>query len=92
VVVNFCVGLATVAMLGVQGAFIRHSPPGQAVHINTTMVASVGVLEGAGAVLAGVVAATLSVPMAYLLVGVLVLGMSVAALRGVPTTGVPQPV
>jgi MFS family permease len=92
VVVNFCVGLAAVAMLGVQGAFIRHSPPGQAVHINTTMVASVGVLEGAGAVLAGVVAAILSVPMAYLLVGVLVLGMSVAALRGVPTTGVPQPV
>ena len=48
VVVNFCVGLAAVAMLGVQGAFIRHSPAGQAVQINTTMVASVGVLEGVG--------------------------------------------
>ena len=91
-VVNFCVGLAAVAMLGVQGAFIRHSPPGQAVQINTTMVASVGVLEGVGAVLAGAVAAALSVPAAYLLVGVLVLAMSVPALRTVAAAGVPQPV
>ena len=91
VVVNFCVGLAAVAMLGVQGAFIRHSPVGQAVQINTTMVASVGVLEGIGAVLAGAVAVAVSVPMAYLLVGVLVLGMSLAALRGATTAGVPQP-
>ena len=92
VAVNFCVGLAAVAMLGVQAAFIRHSPAGQAAQINTTMVASVGVLEGAGAVLAGVVAATLSVPAAYLLVGALVLAMSLAALRGLATAGVPQPV
>ena len=92
VAVNFCVGLVAVAMLGVQGAFIRHSPPGQAVQINTTMVASVGVLEGAGAVLSGAVAATLSVPAAYLLVGVLVLAMSLPALRSVAAGGLPQPV
>jgi predicted MFS family arabinose efflux permease len=92
VVVNFCVGLAAVAMLGVRGAFIRHSPPGQAVQINSTMVASVGVLEGVGALLAGAVAAAVSVPMAYLLIGGLVLGMSLAALRRVGTAGVPQPV
>jgi predicted MFS family arabinose efflux permease len=91
VAVNFCVGLSAVAMLGVQGAFIRHSPPGQAVQINSTMVASVGVLEGAGAVLSGAVAASLSVPAAYLLVGVLVLGMSVAALRSVPAPGAARP-
>jgi MFS family permease len=90
--VNFCVGLAAVAMLGVQGAFIRNSPVGQAVQINITMVASVGVLEGAGAVLAGGVAALLSVPAAYLLVGLLVLAMSLSALRSVATAGVPQPV
>ena len=89
VLVNVCVGLAAVAMLGVQGAFIRHSPPGQAVQINTTMVASVGVLEGIGAVLAGAVAAAISVPAAYLLIGVLVLVMSVPALRSVPAGGVP---
>jgi hypothetical protein len=91
-VVNFFIGLAAVAMLGVQGAFIRNSPAGQAVQINITMVASVGVLEGAGAVLAGGVAATLSVPAAYLLVGLLVLVMSLSALRTVATAGVPQPV
>lgn len=66
--------------------------PGQAVQINTTMVASVGVLEGAGAVLAGGVAAAPSVPAAYLLVGVLVLAMSLPALRSASTGGVPQPV
>ena len=91
VAVNFCIGLAAVAMLGVQGAFIRNSPAGQAVQINITMVASVGVLEGVGAVLAGAVAATLSVPVAYLLVGLLVLAMSLSALRTVATAGVPQP-
>ena len=91
VAVNFCIGLAAVAMLGVQGAFIRHSPAGQAVQINITMVASVGVLEGVGAVLAGAVAAILSVPVAYLLVGLLVLVMSLSALRTVATAGVPQP-
>ena len=48
-------------------------------------------LEGVGAVLAGAVAATLSVPAAYLLVGVLVLVMSVSALRTVAAAGVPQP-
>jgi MFS family permease len=91
VAVNFCIGLAAVAMLGVQGAFIRHSPAGQAVQINITMVASVGVLEGVGAVLAGAVAAILSVPVAYLLVGLLVLVMSLSALRTVATARVPQP-
>jgi predicted MFS family arabinose efflux permease len=91
VAVNVCVGLAAVAMLGVQGAFIRHSPPGQVVQINSTMVASVGVLEGAGAVLAGGVAAVLSVPAAYVLVGVLVLAMSLPALRSVSPGRVPQP-
>ena len=94
VAVNFCVGLAAVAMLGVRGAFIRHSPPERAVQINSTMVASVGVLEGAGAVLAGGVAAAVSVPVAYLLIGGLVLGMSLAALRGAAAAAatVPQPV
>jgi predicted MFS family arabinose efflux permease len=91
VVVNFCVGVAAVAMLGVRGAFIRHSPPEQVVQINSTMVASVGVLEGAGAVLAGGVAAAASVPVAYLLIGGLVLAMSLAALRGAETAVVPQP-
>jgi hypothetical protein len=92
VVVNFCVGLAAVSMLGVQGAFIRHSPAGQAVQINTTMVASVGVLEGVGAVLAGAAAATFSVPVAYLLMGAVVLGMALTGLRAAATAGVPQPV
>jgi predicted MFS family arabinose efflux permease len=91
VLVNFCVGVAAVAMLGVRGAFIRHSPPEQAVQINSTMVASVGVLEGAGAVLAGGVAAAVSVPVAYLLVGGLVLGMALSALRSAAAEGVPQP-
>jgi hypothetical protein len=90
VVVNFCVGVAAVAMLG-WGAFIQHSPPEQAVQINSTMVASVGVLEGAGAVLAGGVAAAVSVPVAYLLIGCLVLAMSLSALRGIQASGVPQP-
>jgi predicted MFS family arabinose efflux permease len=91
VVVNFCVGVAAVAMLGVRGAFIQHSPPEQAVQINSTMVASVGVLEGAGAVLAGGVAAAVSVPVAYLLIGCLILAMSLTALRGIQASGVPQP-
>jgi len=89
---NFCIGLAGVAMLGVQGAFIRHSPAGRIAQINATMVASVGVLEGAGAVLAGGVAAALSVSAAYLLAGVLLLGMAVVALRGSVTAGAAQPV
>jgi predicted MFS family arabinose efflux permease len=90
--VNFCIGMAGVAMLGVQGAFIRHSPAGQVAQINTTMVASVGVLEGAGAVLAGGVAAVLSVPAAYLLMGVLLLAMTLTAMRGVASERAPQAV
>ena len=83
VTVNFLVGLSAVAMLGVQQAFIHHAPAGQRAQVNSTMVASVGVLEGAGAVLAGGVAAAVSVPVAYLLIGGLVLGMSLTALRAV---------
>ncbi|HLM04074.1 MAG TPA: MFS transporter [Blastococcus sp.] len=94
VTVNVLVGLMAVAMLGVQTAFIAHSPPAQAAQINTTMVASVGVLEGAGSVLAGGVAALAGVPAAYLLIGLLVLGMALAALRrpsGVVVRPVPEP-
>jgi predicted MFS family arabinose efflux permease len=90
-VVNFCTGVAGVAMLGVQGAFIRHAPPGQIAQINATMVASVGVLEGVGALLAGGVAAVLSVPAAYLLSGALLLVTAAAALRGSVTERAPQP-
>ena len=90
-VVNFCAGIAGATMLGIQGAFIRHSPAGQMAQINAAMVASIGVLEGAGALLAGGVAAALSVPAAYLLTGVLLLVTAAAALRVSVTERAPQP-
>jgi hypothetical protein len=37
------------------------------------------------------VAAAVSVPVAYLLIGCLVLAMSLSALRGIQASGVPQP-
>lgn len=81
VTVNFLVGLSAVAMLGVQQAFIQHSPVGQTAQVNSTMVASVGLLQGAGSLLAGGIAAAAGAPLAYLAVGLVIAAMAGSALR-----------
>ena len=81
VTVNFLVGLSAVAMLGVQQAFIHHAPAGERAQVNSTMVASVGLLQGAGSLLAGGIAAAAGAPVAYLAVGLVIAATAGSALR-----------
>jgi hypothetical protein len=90
VVVNFLVGLTAVSILGVQQAFIRHSPAGQVAQINSTMVASAALLQGFGSLLSGAVAALAGPAAAYLLLGLCIVGMAGAALRSAPPVRAPQ--
>lgn len=83
IVANFFIGATAVAMLGVQTAFMRLSPLEHAAQINTTMVVSVGLLEGLGALVAGAIAASLGVAAAYLAVGgAIVFTAGIALIKG----------
>jgi MFS family permease len=71
VAVNLLLGLVAVSTFGVELAFIRHSPAASVAHINSTMVATIGLVGGVGALLGGAVA-HLGEAVPYLLVGALV--------------------
>lgn len=78
VAVNLMLGLVAVSVFGVELAFIQHSPAAAATHINSTMVATIGLLGGVGTLLGGAVA-HLGTHLPYLLVGMLVTAAAGAA-------------
>lgn len=77
---NFLVGLGFGWTVAAQTTFIHVIPVERMAHVTSTMIGSLIVLEGAGAVAAGAIAGALGVPAAYLLGGVL---LTVAALAGI---------
>jgi hypothetical protein len=86
VTVNLLLGLVAVSTFGVELAFIQHAPADSAAHINSTMVATIGLIGGLGTLIGGLVA-ELGTAVPYLLVGAVVLavaGASVLRERSVP--------
>ncbi|HEX4060394.1 MAG TPA: MFS transporter [Streptosporangiaceae bacterium] len=76
---NFAVGAGMGWTVAAQTTFVLVVPPDRIAHVTSMMVASLIVLEGAGAVVFGAVANSLGVPAAYLLAGVM---MVVAGVTG----------
>jgi hypothetical protein len=75
---NFAIGLCNGWTVSAQTTFIHVIPPQRMAHATGTMIGSLIVLEGAGAVAFGAVAGALGVPAAYLLAGLLLTGASLA--------------
>jgi predicted MFS family arabinose efflux permease len=66
---NFVIGLSFGWVVAAQTTFIHVIPVERMAHVTSTMIGSLIVLEGAGAVAAGAVAGAIGVPAAYLLGG-----------------------
>ncbi len=66
---NFVIGLGFGWVVAAQTTFIHVIPPERMAHVTSTMIGSLIVLEGAGAVVFGAVAGALGVAAAYLLAG-----------------------
>jgi len=66
---NFLVGLSFGWAVAAQTTFIHVIPVERMAHVTSTMIGSLIVLEGAGAVAAGAIAGAFGVPAAYLLGG-----------------------
>jgi len=77
---NFLVGLSFGWTVAAQTTFIHVIPVERMAHVTSTMIGSVIVLEGAGAVAAGAIAGSFGVPAAYLLGGAI---LTVAALASI---------
>jgi MFS family permease len=77
---NFLVGLGFGWTVAAQTTFIHVIPVERMAHVTSTMIGSLIVLEGAGAVAAGAIAGAFGVPAAYLLGGAL---LTVAALAAI---------
>jgi MFS family permease len=76
---NFLIGLSFGWTVAAQTTFIHVIPVERMAHVTSTMIGSLIVLEGAGAVAAGAVAGAFGVPAAYLAGGAI---LTVAALAG----------
>jgi hypothetical protein len=77
---NFLVGLSFGWTVAAQTTFIHVIPVERMAHVTSTMIGSLIVLEGAGAVAAGAIAGSFGVPAAYLLGGAV---LTVAALASI---------
>ena len=77
---NFLVGLSFGWTVAAQTTFIHVIPVERMAHVTSTMIGSVIVLEGVGAVAAGAIAGSFGVPAAYLLGGAI---LTVATLAGI---------
>ncbi len=77
---NFVIGLNFGWMVAAQTTFIHVIPVERMAHVTSTMIGSLIVLEGAGAVAAGAVAGAIGVPAAYLLGGAILTAASLAAI------------
>ena len=77
---NFLIGLGFGWTVAAQTTFIHVIPVERMAHVTSTMIGSLIVLEGAGAVAAGAIAGAFGVPAAYLLGGAI---LTVAALAAI---------
>jgi MFS family permease len=77
---NFVIGLGFGWTVAAQTTFIHVIPVERMAHVTSTMIGSLIVLEGAGAVAAGAIAGAFGVPAAYLLGGAI---LTVAALAAI---------
>ena len=77
---NFVIGLSFGWIVAAQTTFIHVIPVERMAHVTSTMIGSLIVLEGAGAVAAGAVAGAFGVPAAYLLGGAVLTAASLAAI------------
>jgi predicted MFS family arabinose efflux permease len=77
---NFLVGLSFGWTVAAQTTFIHVIPVERMAHVTSTMIGSLIVLEGAGAVAAGAIAGAFGVPSAYLAGGALLTVASLAAI------------
>jgi MFS family permease len=80
VVGNFAVGLGTAWTVAAQTTFIHVIPVQRMAHVTSTMIGSLIVLEGAGALAFGAVAGAIGVPAAYLCAGAMLTVVGLAAL------------
>jgi MFS family permease len=80
VVGNFAVGLGTAWSVAAQTTFIHVIPVQRMAHVTSTMIGSLIVLEGAGALAFGAVAGAVGVPAAYLCAGAMLTVVGLAAL------------
>jgi MFS family permease len=80
VVGNFAVGLGTAWSVAAQTTFIHVIPVQRMAHVTSTMIGSLIVLEGAGALAFGAVAGAVGVPAAYLCAGAMLTAAGLAAL------------
>jgi hypothetical protein len=77
---NFLIGLGFGWTVAAQTTFIHVIPVERMAHVTSTMIGSLIVLEGAGAVAAGAVAGAFGVPAAYLLGGAILTVVALAAI------------
>ena len=77
---NFVIGLSFGWSVAAQTTFIHVIPVERMAHVTSTMIGSLIVLEGAGAVAAGAVAGAFGVPAAYLLGGAILTAAGLAAI------------
>jgi predicted MFS family arabinose efflux permease len=75
---NFAIGLGFGWVVAAQTTFIHVIPPDRMAHVTSTMIGSLIVLEGAGAVVFGAVAGAFGVAAAYLLAGAMLTAASLA--------------
>jgi len=77
---NFAIGLGTAWSVAAQTTFIHVIPVQRMAHVSSTMIGSLIVLEGAGALAFGAVAGAVGVPAAYLCAGAMLTVVGLAAL------------
>ena len=77
---NFAVGVGSAWSVAAQTTFIHVIPVQRMAHVTSTMIGSLIVLEGAGAVAFGAVAGAVGVPAAYLCAGAMLTVAGLAAL------------
>jgi MFS family permease len=77
---NFAIGLGNGWTVAAQTTFIHVIPAQRMAHVTGTMIGSLIVLEGAGAVLFGALAGSWGVPAAYLVAGLLLTAAGAAGL------------
>ncbi|HEY2441567.1 MAG TPA: MFS transporter [Streptosporangiaceae bacterium] len=75
---NVAIGLGTGWTVAAQTTFLLVTPPERMAHVTGTMIGSLVVLEGAGAVAFGAVAGQWGVAVAYLAAGVMLTGAGLA--------------
>jgi MFS family permease len=77
---NFAIGVTSAWTVAAQTTFIHVIPVQRMAHVTSTMIGSLIVLEGAGAVAFGAVAGAVGVPAAYLCAGAMLTAAGLAAI------------